>query len=128
MTIDSPATQGRTGAGYGGIFWRFPDDGEAAITCADGTGEEVANGSTSPWLLLSRAGERPWTALLLQEGEVRPWFVRSTDYLGAGPALAWSQSLHIPAGDTLEVGLRAVLLDGVVAADQIADLIESTTE
>ena len=128
VTIDSPATQGRTGAGYGGIFWRFPDDGEAAITCADGTGEEVANGSTSPWLLLSRAGERPWTALLLQEGEVRPWFVRSTDYLGAGPALAWSQSLHIPAGDTLEVGLRAVLLDGVVAADQIADLIESTTE
>lgn len=127
VTIDSPATQGRTGAGYGGIFWRFPDDGAASITCADGTGEEIANGSSSPWLLLSRAGERPWTALLLQEGTVRPWFVRSTDFLGAGPALAWTESLHIPSGETLEVGLRAVLLDGVVAADQVAPLIESVT-
>ena len=128
VTIDSPATQGRTGAGYGGIFWRFPDDGGASITCADGTGEEAANGSTSPWLLLSRAGDRPWTALLLQEGVVRPWFVRSTDYLGAGPALAWSESLQIPAGENLEVGLRAVLLDGVAGVGDVTELIESVAE
>ena len=124
VTIESPATQGRPGAGYGGIFWRFPSDGTALITCADGTGEEAANGSTSPWLLLSRDGERPWTALLVQRGQVRPWFVRSTDYLGAGPSLAWSRSLHLATGEELELELDAVLLDGVLSVEEVAPLLE----
>lgn len=127
VTIDSPATQGRPGAGYGGIFWRFPSDGEPMIVCADGTGEEIANGSTSPWLLLSRSGERPWTALLVQRGQVRPWFVRSTDYLGAGPSLAWSQSLLIGEGESLELELQAVLLDGVLPVEEVAPLLEAVT-
>ena len=54
-TLGSPATNGREGAGYGGLFWRFPR-WDATVITRDGDGEAVAHGSRSPWLAVVDAG------------------------------------------------------------------------
>ena len=114
LTFGSPATNGREGAGYGGLFWRFPR-WEATVITRDGEGEAAAHGSTSPWLAVVDAG-RHVTVLLAQPAgrPAMPWFARVDEYLGIGPAVAWSELLTVPEGGTLELGLDALLLDRAV--------------
>jgi len=111
LTIGSPATRGRTGAGYGGLFWRVSGEEVPTTAQVDGGGEVL--GSTSPWLLLVQERPSGPVSLLLAQrpGEVLPWFVRTTGYVGAGPAVAWSDHRHVAAGDTLDLSLTGVLLD-----------------
>ncbi|TDE91679.1 LacI family DNA-binding transcriptional regulator [Occultella glacieicola] len=124
LTIESPATSGRPGAGYGGIFWRFGPGGPTTLLVADGEGEETAHGSTSPWLAVSRATEDgSWTALLVQGATARPWFARAADYLGVGPALAWDTPLTVAEGEDLPLELHALLVDRVLDRDEIEALL-----
>ncbi|MBR8743297.1 oxidoreductase [Nocardiopsis sp. MG754419] len=117
LSIGSPATNGRPGAGYGGLFWRAPlGPRPPAVTGPDGlTGEESLHGARVPWLALagSTAEGAAWTLLLHQIGaHVDPWFLRSNQYPGAGPALAWDRRLPVPADTTLERRLRVAVGDG----------------
>lgn len=114
LALGSPATNGREGAGYGGLFWRFPK-WNAAVVTRDGAGEAVAHGSRSPWLAVVDA-ERRVTVLLVQpDGRPPlPWFARVDEYLGIGPAVAWDEILTIPEGGRLEIGLDALLIDRVI--------------
>jgi len=54
----------------------------------------------------------------------RYWFVRGTEYVGAGPALAWDAPLTVSAGDTLELDLTAVLVDRRLDPREAADLAD----
>ena len=111
--IGSPATNGRPGAGYGGIFWRFPQ-WEAEVFVADGAGEDTAHGAVSPWLCVSAPAQNV-SALLSQHGpQLFPWFARVEEYLGVCPALAWDTPLTLSPGETLEIGLDAVVLENPV--------------
>jgi len=106
--IDSPATSGRVGAGYGGIFWRLPSAEGTVVLSALGEGTDAAHGSSSPWL----AFVQPQTTLLLvQPDDVRPWFLRSESYVGACPALAWDTPLTLQPNQDLTLSLSALLLD-----------------
>ncbi len=126
--IASPAVNGRPGAGYGGLFWRFPTWTGVTVVVAEGRGEDVAHGSTSPWLAISGVdgGGRSASVVLAQPGPVLPWFVRAGEYLGAGPALAWERPCDVPAGGTLACALDALVLDGPIEdAEHAAGLAES---
>ncbi|MGZ0149016.1 DUF6807 family protein [Kribbella sp. WER1] len=107
IRIDSPATTGRDGAAYGGIFWRLPFS-EIVVLSADGEGLEAAFGSTSPWIAFVQ-GEV--SLLLVQPEQVRPWFLRVSQYVGVCPALAWDESLALQPNQELTLALTAVLLD-----------------
>ncbi|WP_206079813.1 DUF6807 family protein [Propioniciclava coleopterorum] len=110
LLVESSATKGRAGAGYGGIFWRFPVLPDAAVvTTADATGEDGVHGSTSPWLRVEDAGA--WRVTLTRTGPTFPWFVRAAGYAGAGPALAFAAPLALAAGATVRLGLVADLAD-----------------
>src|SRR5699024_12289019 len=111
LTIGSPATRGRTGAGYGGLFWRVSGEEVPTTAQVDGGGEVL--GSTSPWLLLvQERPSGPVSLLLAQRSEaVLPWFVRTTGYVGAGPAVAWASHRQVAAGGSLDLSLTGVLLD-----------------
>ncbi|WP_284328071.1 PmoA family protein [Demequina litorisediminis] len=123
VTIGSPATNGRAGAGYGGWFWRLPAAASALVLSASGEGEEAAHESRSPWLAFVQEHEGATTRrLAVQHGQPRPWFVRASEYPGAGPSLAWDAPLEIPPGGTVEVGLTTVLLDRAVDAEEAAAL------
>lgn len=132
LRLDSPATNGRPGAGYGGLFWRLPMAEETIVLTDSGKGEGNALGSSSPWLAFAQRRARVWTTLVLAQpsGAPRPWFIRASEYVGAGPALAWDQPLTVSAGGMLELDLTAVLVDRQLdqrhAAD-LADLARSRT-
>ncbi|MFI6576074.1 PmoA family protein [Nocardiopsis sp. NPDC050513] len=117
LSVGSPATNGRPGAGYGGLFWRAPiSPTPPTCTGAGGLdGEKALHGSRAPWLAMagSTADGAPWTLVLLQPGpRTDPWFLRAEEYPGVGPALAWDTRLPVPEGATLERRLRTAVHDG----------------
>ncbi|WP_246012561.1 DUF6807 family protein [Myceligenerans xiligouense] len=121
LEIRSPATNGRPGAGYGGLFWRLPIADETRVLSVGGEGETLAHGSSSPWLaFVQRHGDRPTTLVLAQPGTARPWFARSAEYPGACPALAWDAPLLVPDGGAVQVGLVAALFDAELGPAEAA--------
>ncbi len=125
VVIGSPATNGRPGAGYGGLFWRLPFADETVVLAADAEAEDGAHGSRSPWLAIGRRTGDAWSTLLLvQPGEVDPWFVRVADYVGAGPALAWDATRRIEAGGSLGLELVAVVADRRLDVRDAGDLAD----
>jgi hypothetical protein len=117
LAVSSSAVKGRAGAGYGGIFWRFPRGSDDPVVLSDaGRGADAAHGSRSPWLSVTmRFHSGPVSVVLAQDpGHQLPWFVRTEGYLGAGPAVAWSQPAHVDQDTPLRLGLHAVIHDGAV--------------
>ncbi|KUL29705.1 DUF6807 domain-containing protein [Actinoplanes awajinensis] len=109
LTIDSPAARGRTGAGYGGFFWRAPTGPDQIRAFGQRTDADV-HGSRAPWVVLS--GDA-WTLIFLAGSPAAdPWFVRADDYAGVCAAIAWDRPLLIAAGEVFARRLRVVIADG----------------
>jgi LacI family transcriptional regulator len=124
-TISSPALRGRPGAGYGGIFFRLVFADSTEVLTADAATESGAHGSRSPWLAFCGRHGGEWTSVVLaQDGESWPWFVRVADYVGAGPALAWDTPCVIGAGEDLDLGLVALVVDRRLTAQDAEDLAD----
>ncbi|MFS0703688.1 DUF6807 family protein [Cellulomonas sp. 179-A 9B4 NHS] len=124
LRFESPATNGRPQAGYGGLFWRLAAADTTSVLGEGLAGEHAVHGSRSPWLAFVQRRELASATLLLVQppDQLRPWFLRVAEYPGAGPALAWDAVTRVPAGGTLEAGLAAVLVDRALGADEAAEL------
>lgn len=85
LSIGSPATNGRPGAGYGGFFWRAPKEPAApAVFSGFGDGEEAVHGRVADWVAMTGDG---WTLVFAggtDETRRDPWFVRTAQYPGVG--------------------------------------------
>ncbi|MEU8676494.1 PmoA family protein [Streptomyces sp. NPDC048560] len=118
LSIGSPATNGRPGAGYGGFFWRAPKESAApAVFSADLDGEEAVHGTAADWVALAGNG---WTLVFAgATGDTRddPWFVRSTEYPGVGSSLAADRRLDVAAGATVVRRVVTVVADGTLDRD-----------
>lgn len=128
VTFASPANRGRVGAGYGGFFWRLPDADETRVLVEEGEGEAAANGSRGSWVIIRRRHGDAWTSLVLVQdpevqGRLDPWFVRATDYVGAGTALAWDAPRSLALGESLDVELVAAVLDRVAEPEDVPRLL-----
>ncbi|TDD30030.1 LacI family DNA-binding transcriptional regulator [Kribbella turkmenica] len=123
IRIDSPATVGRPGAGYGGLFWRLRCAEATVVLSERGEGADAAYGSLSPWLaFVQQHAGAVTTLLLVQRNIVRPWFLRAAEYVGAGPALAWKSALALQPDQTLSLSLTALLLDRSINPTEASDL------
>jgi predicted dehydrogenase len=123
VAIRSSATKGRTGAGYGGFFWRAPGSStDRRVFAEDADGEENLNGSTAPWVAMcgTAPGGRDWTLVFVQVGSVDPWFVRAEEYPGIGPALAWREPLVL--NETLARQVITIVADGRLDRDDVTAL------
>ncbi|MFE6978592.1 PmoA family protein [Streptomyces sp. NPDC057682] len=113
LSIGSPATNGRPGAGYGGFFWRAPKEAAAPLLFTeDGEGEEAVHGRAADWIAMS--GE-DWTLVFAgatEETRRDPWFVRGAEYPGVGSSLAADRRLSVPAGATVVRRIVTVVADG----------------
>lgn len=128
LLIGSPATRGRVGAGYGGLFWRLGPERPTRVRIADAEGEDAVLGSTTPWLTLTQDRETgPLTVLLGQpEDAMLPWFVRATGYVGAGPAVAWDpEPVPLRAGERRDLQLWAAVVDADLDARSAQVLYET---
>ncbi|GAB3443261.1 hypothetical protein GCM10027436_29880 [Actinophytocola sediminis] len=129
LAIRSSATKGRSGAGYGGFFWRAPGSATARTVFTEHLdGEDRVNHSRAPWVAMTGTTPqgRDWTLVFAQHGSTDPWFVRVREYPGIGPALAWERPLVIAESMTRRV--TTIIADGRLDRDTSADLIASTTE
>ncbi|WP_404434103.1 PmoA family protein [Microbacterium lacus] len=109
ITFASPATNGRDGAGYGGVFWRFAPE-IARVFSPAGDTEKAVHGARTPWIAFTFP-ERGTSVILSQgEGDL-PWFVRFAEYLGAGPSIAWDEPHTIAEGGELNLELTAFVID-----------------
>lgn len=125
--ISSSAVKGRKGAGYGGLFWRFPREARLiqALTSEHQDTDSI-HGTKTSWLSISiEVNQKPATVILIQNRtSPLPWFVRTDEYIGACAALAWSQPLTFTATEPLEESLFAIVVDGIVnTATQAETLI-----
>jgi hypothetical protein len=124
LTIKSSATKGRTGAGYGGFFWRAPGSATPrGVYTASAEGEAAINGSRAPWIALHGPD---WTLIFVQHGSTDPWFVRAREYPGIGLSLAWEQALLLETSLTRRV--IAVVADGRLDRAASADLANTAIE
>ncbi len=112
LSVGSPATNGRPGAGYGGFFWRAPKEAAPPdVFTADRAGEEAVHGRAADWLALAGDG---WTLVFAGAGEETrrdPWFVRTAEYPGVGSSLAADERLPVPAGATVVRRIVTVVAD-----------------
>ncbi|MFI8004236.1 PmoA family protein [Streptomyces sp. NPDC086010] len=124
LSLGSPATNGRPGAGYGGFFWRAPKEAEPpAVFSGTLDGEEAVHGSTADWLALTGDG---WTLVfagVTEETRRDPWFVRTAQYPGVGSSLAAHRRLPVAAGATVVRRVVTVVADGRLDRDAAAALV-----
>lgn len=120
LTISNPAEELGSLPGYGGIFWRFAAADEHRVASSLGTGG-VVHGSRSPWLVVAARHGVAWTTVVLVQDRGRPWFVRTSPYLGAGPAVASGRPIELGEGHPLGVRLAAVVLDGLHSPASVAE-------
>ncbi|WP_206061552.1 DUF6807 family protein [Nonomuraea basaltis] len=109
VEINSSATKGRAGAGYGGFFWRAPGTSVSRATLPGD--EQAVHGSRGPWVAMSGTDPdgRDWTLVFVQDaGDA--WFVRVEEYPGVGQALAWDRPLLVE--DTLTRRIVTIVADG----------------
>ena len=114
VRLGSPGSNGREGAGYGGLFWRFPPCADVDVRAGDARGEAEAHGSVAPSITWTAAfeGRRATVTLeALDHGD--PWFVRVGEYPAIGSALAWSHPVVIAPGRPLVRSFRARIADVV---------------
>ncbi|GAB2603629.1 PmoA family protein [Streptomyces capparidis] len=124
LSIGSPATNGRPGAGYGGFFWRAPLGAEPPeVFTADAEGEEAVHGRPAPWLALAAPA---WTLVFTAGDEATgrdPWFVRTKEYPGVGSCLAWERRLPVPAAGAVTRRIVTAVADGRLDRAAVARLV-----
>jgi hypothetical protein len=127
LVFSSPGVKGRTGAGYGGFFWRARrGQNSVKILGPDVAGEARLHGSATPWLALCASGPEPWTLVFIDIAAQRdPWFVRGGDYVGVGPALAWTEPLVAAPGEGPRRRIITVVADGDLGQRAIEGLVEA---
>jgi len=125
LVFSSPGVKGRTGAGYGGFFWRARRGQEGVtILGPDATGAAALHGSATPWLAVAAAGPEPWTLVFIDIAAQRdPWFVRGGDYVGVGSALAWTEPLTAAPGEGPRRRIITVVADGDLGPRAIEGLV-----
>ncbi|MFD4633324.1 PmoA family protein [Streptomyces sp. NPDC058284] len=124
VSLGSPATNGRPGAGYGGFFWRAPKaSAPPRVFTADTEGETAGHAARADWLALAGDG---WTLVFAGATAATrrdPWFVRAADYPGVGSCLAADARLPIAPGDTVVRRVVTVVADGSPDRDEAAVLV-----
>ena len=128
LRLGSPATNGREGAGYGGLFWRLPPARTPHVYTAAAVGEQAVHGRAAQWLAWAdrTAG---FTLVFTGTNEATradPWFVRVEDYPGVGSQLAASDPLILPPGGAATRGLRTLIADGTLTSASAQSWADAT--
>jgi len=109
LVIGSPGTEGREGAGYGGLFWRGPagmEHGQIFGSHGD------TMGSPGDWMAYS--GPAATVVMTSHPGSPRhpaPFFVRSDDYAGLGAAPFFAEPLEVAAGEKIRFAYTVTIAD-----------------
>ncbi|ALX66171.1 DUF6807 family protein [Microbacterium sp. XT11] len=126
LSLGSPATNGRLGAGYGGIFWR----GSAAFRHGKFIGpsgeidEREVSARPADWLsMLSSDGE---IGVLMAVDERSLWFARSDQYPGLGPAPFSRDERLLPPSEAITLAVTTAVIEGLAGcSDPLGHILEA---
>ncbi|MGW1228457.1 DUF6807 domain-containing protein [Streptomyces sp. NPDC002530] len=133
LRFGSPTTEGRSAAGYTGLFWRGPRAfRDGVVLTPDGEGPAVM-GAQAPWLafrgehdgadghatlVFAHAPENDHTGA---RGEhPAHWFVRNDPFAAVAPSFAFHDPLVLEPGATLARRYRVVVADAAWDRERIA--------
>ncbi|MBI9113870.1 DUF6807 family protein [Sanguibacter suaedae] len=126
VALGSPGSNGRTGGGYGGFFWRLPACTDVRVRTAAAEGEDDVHGTTAPWLAWSARTARGAFTLVAEpacdEAATDPWVVRVASYPGFGSAIAWDSPTVVTRGTPAVRAHRVAVADGYLSRDAAASL------
>ncbi|WP_433616263.1 PmoA family protein [Dactylosporangium sp. CA-139114] len=130
VDIGSPQTEGRAGAGYGGLCWRGPRGFSGGrVRTPDAAGGDDLNGVRAPWLAFTgrHDGDGGASTVLFADdpanaGHPTAWFVRSAAYAVVGPAPFADAPVRLEAGGRLRLRYGIVFADGELGEDECATL------
>ena len=128
LALRSPAAQGRSGAGYGGFFWRGPTV-PTQICSPVGADVRAVHGANADWIAVT--GDAPdgsWTLLFVPADKATAhdrWFVRLRDYVGVGSSVTWDLPLVLAPEETISRHIITVVVDGAVPPATLAELADS---
>jgi len=112
VELGGPGSNGRVGAGYGGLFWRFAPCTDVRVRTADAVGEEAVHGSVAPWIEWAARFDGGRARVRIEAlDHADPWFVRAAEYPAIGSALAWRSPVVVRPGVPLVRSFRATITD-----------------
>ncbi len=132
LEFGSPATEGRPGVSYGGLFWRGARDlTGGTITIADGpqTNDDdmAVMGQSGSWLSfvgLHDVVDHHSTVLLIDHPDnpryPNPWFARTTSNVGASFAFIFDEIYTLEADAVLNLNYQIVFANGAWDREQCA--------
>ncbi|MCK9794038.1 PmoA family protein [Isoptericola sp. 4D.3] len=126
VSLGGPGSNGRSGGGYGGFFWRVAPCTGVHVRTAHDVGEQAVHGTTSSWLAWTAefgAGTATLVFVAPHHDDTDPWFVRSAGYPGVGLALAWDRHAVAPVDEPLRRHVRVLVADGVLDDDRVGRLV-----
>lgn len=131
LVFGSPATEGRPGVGYGGLFWRgVRDFTGGTITIAGGpstsTDDMAVMGQRGGWLAFT--GQHDTTdhasTLLFVDHPDNPrypnkWFARTESNVCVSFAFMFDETYTLPPGDDLTLNYRIVIANDAWTRQQV---------
>lgn len=129
LSFGSPTTQGRSLAGYGGLFWRGPESflhGDILTSTIKGPD---AMGQPAPWLAyrLSSSSAAPCTLVFLDEKRnpryPTTWFVRSDQYPGASYSFMFAEPYLLPPDEALALHYQIIIAHEAWSTAQISEAV-----
>ncbi|GGL05650.1 hypothetical protein GCM10009769_24790 [Curtobacterium luteum] len=111
VRLGGPGSNGRFGAGYGGLSWRFPPCDAVSVRTPDAVGDEAVHGSVAPWVEWAADFDGgSATVRVTALGHRDPWFVRVAEYPAIGSALAWRSPVvvrpDVPSVRSFRISVR----------------------
>ncbi|SEB38989.1 Predicted dehydrogenase [Paramicrobacterium humi] len=124
VSLGSPASNGRPGAGYGGLFWRFAPCTDTHVFTAEREVESQTHGTVTPWLAWEATfdGGRAGVVFLAPPESADPWFVRVSEYPAVGSALAWGAAARVKPGTPLVRTYSMIIVDGPLTRERAESL------
>jgi hypothetical protein len=138
LSFGSPTTRGRPNGGYGGLFWRGPQEFSRAVVISPlGTGNDDMRGQRAPWMGMSgyatAAGgahsDAAGVTVVVVDGDSNlrtppEWFARTEEYPCLCPAPFFSTEYTLDVGSELRLDYAVVIADGVSDPERGAALAD----
>ncbi|MFC8097795.1 PmoA family protein [Streptomyces sp. NPDC057363] len=135
LSLGSPTTHGRPGAGYTGLFWRGPRAWTGCdIITADGQDGDAAMGSQAAWA--AAAGDHDeidgGATVLAYAGTTSApvplkWFARSSAFACLNPSPAFDTEIELQPGGSLRLSHRFVFIDRKLDHDELEPIAKRFT-
>lgn len=136
LSFGSPATEGRPGVGYGGLFWRGVRDFTGGqIMIEDGaetrSDDMVVMGRRGGWLAFvgqHDGADRASTLLFIDHPDnpryPNKWFARTQSNVCASFAFMFDETLTLDPGDDLTLNYHILIANGVWSRQRIEAFLD----